>query len=130
MPILRSGVIYFAIVFGVAFVLGAIRTLWAVPRFGTRVAELMEAPILLMVIAAAARWMVRHFVNFSGPWSLLGMGCIALGLTLMMEFTVVLWVRRLTIKKYLADRDPVSGTVFYVLLVLLAIMPLLVAHFR
>ena len=55
MQILKAGVIYFAFVFGAGFVLGAIRTLWVVPRVGTRLAELMEAPIMLVVTIIAAR---------------------------------------------------------------------------
>jgi hypothetical protein len=45
MQILKPGVLYFGFVFGVGFVLGTIRALWIVPRLGTRLAELMEAPI-------------------------------------------------------------------------------------
>ena len=56
------------------------------------------------------------------------MGSIALGLMLLAEFTVVLWLRGLSFRKYLASRDPVSGTVYYVMLGLLAVMPLLVAR--
>ena len=60
MQILRADVLYFAIVFGAGFVLGPIRILWVVPRFGTRMAELMETPIIFVVIIAAARWIVRR----------------------------------------------------------------------
>ena len=41
MQIVKAGVLYFALVFGVGFLLGPIRILWAVPHFGTRMAELM-----------------------------------------------------------------------------------------
>jgi hypothetical protein len=47
--ILKAGTFYFALVFGVGLVLGTVRMLWAVPRFGTRMAELMETPIMLPV---------------------------------------------------------------------------------
>ena len=49
MPILKAGALYFALVFGAGFVLGTIRTLWIVPRLGTRMAELMETPIMLVI---------------------------------------------------------------------------------
>jgi hypothetical protein len=42
MQILKAGLLYFALVFGAGFVLGAVRVLWIVSRFGARAAELME----------------------------------------------------------------------------------------
>ena len=57
----------------------------------------------------------------------LGTGCIALSLLLVAEFTLVLRLRGLSISQYLASRDPVSGTVYYLMLGVFAIVPLLVA---
>lgn len=128
MRIVKAGVLYFAIVFGAGFVLGPIRLLWAVPRFGTRMAELMEAPVMLVVTIIAARWIVRRLALPPAPSSRLGMGCIALGLMLVAEFTLVLWLRGLSISEYLASRDPVPGTVYYAMLGVFAIMPLLMAR--
>ena len=62
------------------------------------------------------------------PFARLGMGAIALGLLLVAEFGFVLWVRGLSIRQYFASRDRVSGAVYYVMLVLFAVMPLLVAR--
>jgi hypothetical protein len=53
--ILKAGALYFALVFGAGFVLGTVRTLWVVPRIGTRMAELLEEPIMLVIIILAAR---------------------------------------------------------------------------
>jgi hypothetical protein len=128
MRIVKAGVVYFAIVFGAGFVLGPIRILWAVPLYGTRVAELMETPIMLVVTIVAARWIVRRLALPSTPSIRLGMGFLALGLLLVAEFTLVLWLRGLSISEYLASRDPVSGTVYYVLLGVFALMPVLVAR--
>ena len=106
--------------------LGTIRTLWIVPRVGTRTAELMEMPIMLAVTIVAARWTVLR-LSVPMTWSArLEMGCIALALMLIAEFGFVLWLRGLSIKKYFATRDRVSGTVYYLLLVAFAIMPRLV----
>jgi hypothetical protein len=128
MQILKAGVLYFALVFGAGFVLGPIRIMWIVPRFGTRMAELMETPIMFVVIIIAARWIVRRLAVPSMPSSRLGVGFVALGLLLVAEFTLVLWLRGLSISEYLATRDPVSGTVYYVMLGVFTIMPLLVAR--
>jgi ABC-type uncharacterized transport system permease subunit len=126
MQVVKAGALYFALVFGVGFVLGAIRTLWIVPRVGTRKAELMEMPIMLAVTIVAARWMVLH-VSVPMMWSArLGMGFIALLLLLVAEFGLVLWFRGQTIREYFASRDPVAGTVYYLMLAVFAVMPLLV----
>jgi len=128
MQLVKAGALYFAVVFGAGFVLGAIRTLWVVPRVGERRAELMEMPIMLVVTIWAARWTVVRLAVPPVPTARLGMGCIALVLMLVAEFGFVLWIRRLSIKDYLATRDPVSGTVYYAMLVVFVTMPLLVAR--
>ena len=46
---LKAGLIYFLLIFALGWVLGPIRELWAVPRFGRITALLCEA--VIMVIA-------------------------------------------------------------------------------
>lgn len=128
MRTLKAGVLYFVIVFGAGFVLGTIRITWVVPRLGTRTAELLESPVMFVVTVLAAGWSVRRFaVPPKWPFRL-GMGVLALWLMLLAEFTLVLWIQRISIGEYLATRDPVSGTVYYVMLGVFAIMPLFVAR--
>jgi len=50
------------------------------------------------------------------PTGRLGMGLVGLGLMLVAEFGFVLWLRGLSIRDYLANRDPISGTVYYLML--------------
>jgi hypothetical protein len=126
--ILKAGLLYFASVFGMGFVLGAIRTVWIVPRMGTRLAELLEMPVMLVVTIVAARWIVLHLAIPSTASARLGMGGIALCLLLIAEFGLVLWLRGLSVREYLATRDPVSGTAYYVMLGAFAVMPLLLAR--
>jgi hypothetical protein len=47
---------------------------------------------------------------------------------LVVEFTVVLWLRGVTIGEYIQQRDPVAGTVYILMLGLFAVMPVLVAR--
>lgn len=124
LTILKGAATYFALVFGVGFVLGAIRILFIVPRFGPRLAELMEAPVMLAVTVFAARWVVRKF----HPGHTVTLGMLALGLMIAFEFTLVLWLRGLTLTEYFRARDPVSGVVYYLTLVLFAFMPFLIAR--
>jgi hypothetical protein len=96
--VLKAGILYFAFVFGAGFVLGPIRLLRIVPQVGTRMAELLEMPVMLVVIIAAARLV--------GP------------------------LQGYSIDEYFSTRDPVSGTVYYVLLIVYALMPFLLTQRR
>jgi hypothetical protein len=45
---------------------------------------------------------------------------------LVLEFGLVLRLRGLTVADYISSRDPVSGAVYYLSLVLFALFPLIV----
>ena len=126
--ILKGGVRYFLCVFGAGCLLGPIRLLWLVPRIGTRGAELLEMPIMAVVIFLAASWVC---MSLSVPLRLperLGIGVVALGFLLLAEFTLVLWLQGITIAEYVAGRDPVAGIIYIVMLGVFAVMPLLVVR--
>lgn len=127
-PILKSGALYFAIVFGVGFVLGPIRVLWAVPRFGVRTAELMEAPFMLVAIVLVARWIARRSVAPKSASGLFTLGILALALLLATELTVMRTLRGLTLEEYVRERDPVALGSYVVLLFLFAVMPMLMGR--
>jgi len=124
--ILRGTTIYFVIVFGAGFILGPIRILWAVPRFGERNAELMETPFMLVVILFAALTIKRPYAG--RPGVALTIGIAALGLLVIAELTAVLRLRGLTFGEYLKSRDPISGAVYVAMLIVFAILPWLVAR--
>jgi hypothetical protein len=119
-------VLYFLVVFGAGFVLGPIRIIWLAPRLGERWAELVEMPVMLCVIVAAARWVVRRHLPLSSSMDRLRAGGLALVLMLAAEFSLVLWLRGITLGEYFATRDPVSGAAYYFMLAVFAAMPALV----
>jgi hypothetical protein len=128
MRILKAGLLYFALVFAAGFVLGTFRTLWVVPAIGTRVAELIEAPIMTGISAIMAAFVVRRL---SVPWRVserLGFGVLAVVLMLAAEFTFVLRLRGISFRDYVTDLDPLAGSAYYLALVLFAAMPLFVAR--
>jgi len=56
----KTGAVYFALIFGLGFVLGTIRVLWLVAITGETFAVLAEQPIMLLASWFAARWLVRR----------------------------------------------------------------------
>lgn len=125
--VIRAGLTYFGIVFGVGFGLGVVRVLWAIPRFGERAAELMEAPVMLLAIVLAARWIVARHSLAAAPLRAAGAGALALGLLLLAEAAGVVLLRGTSVAAYLAARDPVSGAVYLLLLAIFGALPALLA---
>jgi len=126
MEIAKAGVVYFGIVFAIGFVLGAVRTCFVAPRVGERKAELTEAPVMLIASIAAARWAVGYFKVQHLAVDRIQMGVLALALLLIAELLTVRLVRRISIRQYFATRDPVAEGVYYVLVVLFGVMPVVV----
>ncbi len=126
--IFTGGVVYFALVFGAGFILGAIRVPILVPRLGERVSELVEMPFMLVAVLLAARFVVRRFSLPAGTSSTLLVGLLALGLLLVAEFLLAVAIQDRSIGAYIASRDPISGTVYLAMLVLFALMPLILAR--
>jgi hypothetical protein len=123
MRLLKPAAVYFALVFGTGFVLGIARVLWLVPQLGRRFAELLEMPLMLVAIVLAARWTIRRFADASEPSTALRIGLLALGLLLLAEITLAVVLQGLSPVEVLVNRDPVSGTVYYAMLIVYALMP-------
>jgi hypothetical protein len=128
MRVLKPAAVYFALVFGAGFILGTCRVLWVVPRLGTRAAELAESPLMLLVTVLAAGWINRRFLVGARPTARLSIGLIALALLLTAEAGLGIALRGGSVLEVLLNKDPVSGTVYYVLLGVYALMPWLLAR--
>ncbi len=121
--LVRVALLYFAIVFGAGFVLGAIRVTVLVPRFGARVSELSEMPVMFTVIYLSARLVVRKYAMTASPGTALRAGALALLFLLASEFALAVVLADRSLAQYVASKDPVSGSVYVALLVVYAVMP-------
>ena len=124
-----AGTVYFLIVFAAGFVLGVARTLWLVPRIGVRWAELLEIPVMLVVIYWAARGVSRLF-RLDDPRRPVqaGVGFVGLLLLVGAELWLALQLGGQSPAEYVASRDPVSGTAYALSLLLFVLMPVLVTR--
>ena len=125
MQIIKAGFAYFGLVLGLGFLLGAVRVSLIVPRLGTRKAELLEAPLMLIGILLATQFILQQFVLPNTNSAFLIVGIIALGLMLFAEFLLIVWLQKQTITQYIKSRDLVSGSVYVLLLLIFALMPLI-----
>ena len=81
---------------------------------------------MMLVIIVAANWIVRRFQLPVRTIYRLGTGVSAFILGLVFEFGLVLTLRGLTLREYFETRDPIATGVYYLTLVLFALMPSLV----
>lgn len=125
---IKAGLSYFALVFGAGFVLGVLRVTLLVPRLGERMAELSEMPLMFAVIVLAAKFIIRRYTVPPSIAARLGTGLLALALLVAAELVLAVALQDRVLAEYVASRDPVSGSVYLAMLVLLALMPAFVGQ--
>lgn len=96
MRVLRGAIAYWAAVFALGFVLGAVRTLWLAPAMGLTLATLAELPIMLVASWWAAGWAMR--------WS--GIASMAAALAMGATAFVLLMAAEIALAGILAGQSP------------------------
>lgn len=127
---LKAILLYFAIVLGSGFLLGIFRVPVLVPRLGERYAELLEMPVMLVVIVFAARYVVGRYKLPASVGVRLQVGLGALALSVAAELLMAAALQSQSVANYIASRDPVSGSVYLLLLLVFALMPALLLGVR
>lgn len=120
---LRAGFVYFVMVLGTGFVFGALRGLLLVPRLGERWAELAEMPLMTIVVFLSAGYVLKRFPAIRLPRQAFAVGFLALALSLGAELGLAMALQSQPLAEYLTGRDPVSGSVYLLLLLVFALMP-------
>ena len=123
MNVIKAAFVYFGIVFSMGFMLGALRTFWVAPRLGSRSAELLEMPVMLVVTLLAARWVSERVAVSARRSASIGIGLLALGLLIVAEVLVGVTLQRTTVVGALVKPDPISGAAYYASLVVFVIAP-------
>lgn len=127
---LKAALVYFALVMGTGFVLGTIRVPLIVPRLGERYAELLEMPFMLVAIVLAARHVIRRFDLPPDASIRLQIGFAALAMAIVVELLLAMALQGRSLAEFIASRDPVSGSVYLLMLLLFALMPTLLGQRR
>ena len=121
---LRAALLYFAIVFGVGFILGPIRVLIVAPWLGEAGAVLCEAPILLAVMWYAAQYVAHRIGMPDDRSTMVTVGVLAAVLVPVADFTVGFALRGLTWDSEVAYLRAAAGFLYRALLVGFALMPI------
>ena len=97
------------------------------PRLGVRTAELIEMPFMFVAISSP-RYVVRRFALVAA--ARLATGLLALALLLTAELTLATVLQNQSLAAYIASRDPISGSVYLLMLGVFALMPNLLSRQR
>jgi len=125
---MQAGIQYASMVFAVGFLLGSIRVPFLVPRIGQRNAELLEMPLMALVIIRSARHIVHRYTMAGKPLLRMLTGLVGLSMLLGVELSVNYFILGQTLRDYFVNRDSVSGPVYFASLGLFALMPYFHSH--
>lgn len=111
---------YFAIIFATGFVLGTLRVILLVPNIGARNAELLEIPVMLAAIFLVGRWIAFQCKSRQQAFR---SGFVALAMMLGAEVLLAALLLGKTPMDALLNKDPVSGSAYYLSLLVFAMVP-------
>lgn len=110
MPVaLPAGAAYFAIVFAIGFVLGTIRVMFIVPRFGEANAVLIELPVMLALSWISCAAIVRNFAVPPALVARLVVGAAAFALLMLAELGVSVFGFGRTVAEHVAAYEAASA---------------------
>ncbi|MBO6768730.1 MAG: hypothetical protein JJ901_10585 [Erythrobacter sp.] len=124
---LTAGVAYWALIFGLGFILGTVRVLWLAPRVGETVAGLIEMPIILGASWLVARWLVGRF-EIRRRGEALAMGGVAFALLMVAELALGVAVFAMSPAQWLASISQPPGLYGLIGQVAFGMMPLCITR--
>jgi hypothetical protein len=120
-----AGALWFAVMFGLGFLLGPIRIFLLEPRLGAAGAVAVEAVPMLAGMVLLAPWVARLFDLPPTPRARLAMGGVGLVLLLLAETALDALLRGRGPGFWLERAETADGLIYLALLAAFALMPLL-----
>jgi len=127
---LAAAAAYFVIVFGLAFLLGVVRTIFIAPRVGDLAAVLIETPVILLISWRAAHWSIRQFSVPAGVSDRLGMGLVAFLLLMTVETALSRLLFDRSFAQQFAAYSTPAGAIGLAAQTIFGLIPLLAARRR
>jgi hypothetical protein len=124
MRTIKAALAYWACVFALAFVVGALRVTWLAPRIGEVAAVLIEVPVILAASWIVARVLVRRF-GIGSAGHALAMGAMAFALLMASEALLAVWIGE-GVAVWLAGMASTAGAIGLAGQVGFAVMPVVV----
>lgn len=118
----RRGLEYGFAIYAAGFALGLVRALLVTPSIGERRAQLMEAPVVVLIgFFLAGRVCNRLRARPRG--ALILAGSVGIVVLLALEVATGILLRGSSARDALVNPDPVAGSVYYAAVLLLLVLP-------
>ncbi|KAK5658051.1 hypothetical protein OQA88_2607 [Cercophora sp. LCS_1] len=128
--IISTSLLYTLLVFSGGFICGIIRVPVLEPHLGERYAQLLEMPLMAVVIWKSARLVVKRVRVKTGGASTkrdgVAIGMLALAWFLVIEGGFYLWIHQgegKSVRDWIRERDPAAGAAFFGLLCVFGLLP-------
>lgn len=140
--IIAASTLYTTVVFAGGFLCGTIRVPLLQPLLGDRHAQLLEMPVMFLLMWHSATMVVDRLRRGStgkervsvgvndGRAAYILLGLLALAEMLAIEAAFYMWMnrhRQAGLGEWIWDRDPVAGTAYFAMLAIFAVLPALLA---
>jgi hypothetical protein len=127
---ITDGLTYGALMFGLGFVLGIVRQLFVLPHTGLTVALAIEVPVIVVVSALVARWIVQRRKPLREGFGSIVTGLAGLITLLVAEEILSRILNGRSVFAVWADFPTTASIINLVGLVLFTLMPWIVARAR
>jgi len=118
----RRGLEYGLAIYGAGFALGLVRAVLVAPSIGERRAQLLEAPVVVLIgFILAGR--VRDRLRACPPGALILAGSVGIAVLLALEVATGVLLRGSSVRDALVNPDPLAGSVYYAAVLLLLVLP-------
>lgn len=124
----RAGLIYFAVVYTVGFVLGMARTLLVAPAIGDVPATLIELPLMIFASYVAARAVIDRVLSAPTRPERTVMGAAALMALLTAEAAMAGPMRGWSLADWIASFATFEGALTLLAFALFGLMPVIVGR--
>jgi hypothetical protein len=123
-----AGLVYFAVVFALGFVLGTLRVLLIVPMLGETIAVLVELPIMLAASWFACGWVITRMKVPGDAVARLTLGGLAFAVLMIAELGVSVFAFGRGVAEHYTTYRALSAQVGLAAQVLFALFPLIRAR--
>jgi hypothetical protein len=121
--VLKAGIVYFAMIYAIGFVLGTGRVMFMLPLLGELGGVVAEIPVMVLASWIVARWSANKFVVPREVLPRLVMGGIAFALLMVGELSVSILVFGRSLTSTLAFYSSLPGCVGLSAQVIFALLP-------